>query len=51
MIMQDNLGDTPLMAAIHQGHTHIVEILVKHGANVNHRNKVRPSITIFLVDS
>ena len=46
IIMQDDIGNTPLVAAIHQGHTHIVEVLLKHGANVNYRNKVRPWITI-----
>ena len=44
IIMQDQLGDTPLMAAIHLGHTHIFEVLVIHGANVNYRNKVRRSL-------
>ena len=47
--MQDDLGSTPLMAAIQKGDTHIVEVLVEHGANVNYQNKVRLSIT--LIDS
>ena len=45
VLVQDDVCNTPLMAAIHKGHTHVVESLVKYGANVNYRNKVRPSIT------
>ena len=41
VIMQDDFGNTPLMTAVHQGHTNIVEILVKQEANVNYQNKVR----------
>ena len=45
-LMQDDFGDTALVAAVDKGHTEIVEILVKAGANVNFRNKVKPLMTI-----
>ena len=44
--MQEDFGDTALMAAVHQGYLHIAEILVKNGADVNFRNKVRALIPV-----
>ena len=41
-LVQDDFGSTALVAAVDKGHLHIAEILVKNGANVNHRNKVIP---------
>ena len=49
-LLQDDIGDTALMAAVNKGHLHIVEILVNHGANVNHRNKVRPLIVELIAE-
>ena len=46
LIMQDDFGDTALMAAVNEGHLHVAEILVKNGADVNYRNKVRALIPI-----
>ena len=40
-------GDVPLGKAAKEGHTEIVDILLKAGANVNHKNKV---ITITCVN-
>ena len=42
VIVQDDIGETPLFAAVNEGQTHIVELLVEHQVNVNYRNKVRP---------
>ena len=42
--MQDEFGDTALVAAVNKGHLHIAEILVKNRADLNYRNKVRPLI-------
>ena len=44
LIIQDDIGNTALIAAVDKGHFHIAEILVKNGANVNYRNKVRALI-------
>lgn len=33
-------GDTPLYSAIHAGHLDAVELLIKHGADINVRNQV-----------
>ena len=44
--MQDDFGETALVAAVNKGHTHIADILVKNGANVNYRTKVRALITV-----
>ena len=41
-LVQNDYGDTALVAAVNKGHLHIAEILVKNGANVNYRNKVIP---------
>ena len=46
LLLQDDFGATALVAAVDEGHIEIVEILVKAGANVNFRNKVRPLMTI-----
>ena len=43
---QDNIGETALVAAVGQGHLHVAEILVKNGADVNYRNKVRALIPV-----
>ena len=39
-LVQNDFGDTALVAAVDKGYLHIVEILVKNGSNVNYRNKV-----------
>ena len=44
-LIQNDFGDTALVTAVDKGYTEIVEILVKAGANVNFRNKVRPLMT------
>ena len=43
-LVQDDFGDTALLAAVNEGHLHVAEILVKNGADVNYRNKVRALI-------
>ena len=48
--MQDDVGVTALVAAVQRGHTEIVEIFVKAGANVNFRNKVRPLHDHYLIE-
>ena len=40
-LTQGDLGDTALIAAVGQGHYEVVDVLLRHGANVNLRNKVR----------
>ena len=40
-LLQDDFGETALARVCDLGHTHIVDILVKSGANVNQRTKVR----------
>ena len=45
-LFQDDFGETALVAAVNRGHTHIVDILMKNGSNVNQRNKVRVLITV-----
>ena len=45
-LIQDDFGETPLVATVNQGHLHVAEILVKNGANVNYRNKVRALIPV-----
>ena len=42
--MQDDFGDTALVTAVDKGHLHIAEVLMKNGADVNYRNKVRALI-------
>ena len=46
LIIQDDFGDTALVAAVDKGHLYVAEILVKNGADVNYRNKVRALIPI-----
>ena len=31
---------TPLLVSSHQGHTDVIELLIKHGAQLNIKNKV-----------
>ena len=45
-ILQDDFSETALVAAVNKGHTHIADILVRNGANVNYWDKVRALITI-----
>ena len=45
-VLQDDIGETPLVAAVNKGHLQVAEILVKNGANVNYRNKVRALIPV-----
>ena len=40
MLSQDEYGDTPLIAACRRGHVETARILLDHGANVDHQNKV-----------
>ena len=40
-LTQDDIGETALITAVRQGHYEVVDILLRHGANVNLRNKVR----------
>ena len=42
--MQNDFGETALVAAVGQGNLHVAEILAKNGADVNYRNKVRALI-------
>ena len=45
-LVQDDVGDTALMTAVVKGHLHVAEILVKNGADVNYRNKVKTLIPV-----
>ena len=45
MYMQDDFGETALVAAVNKGHFHVAEILVENGADVNYR-KVRELIPV-----
>ena len=40
-LVQEDFGDTALLAAVDNGYLHVAEILVNYGADVNYRNKVR----------
>ena len=40
-LMQNELGDTALIAAVNQGHLSTAALLLDHGADVNKQNKVR----------
>ena len=40
-LVQNDIGETALVTAVVKGHIHVTEILVKNGADVNYRNKVR----------
>ena len=44
--VQDDFRETALVTAVNKGHFHVAEILVKNGADVNYRNKVRALIPI-----
>ena len=46
LIIQDDFEDTALVAAVNEGNLHVAEILVKNGADVSYRNKVRALITV-----
>ena len=46
LIIQFDVGDTALGAAVQNGHLYIAEILVENGADVNYRNKVRALIPV-----
>ena len=46
--LQDEFAKTALSVACYKGHTIIADILVKNGANVNYRDKVRQfNITVY----
>ena len=45
-LVQEDFGDTALVAAVDNGYLHVAEILVKNGADVNYRNKVRALIPV-----
>ena len=49
LIIQNDFGETALVVAVRQGHLHIAEILVKNGADVNYRNRVRALIPVIQV--
>ena len=40
-LMQNEFGDTALIAASYQGHIECATVLLKHRADVNYQNKVR----------
>ena len=40
-LMQNEFGDTALIAASEQGHIKCATVLLKHGADVNYQRKVR----------
>ena len=40
-LMQDELGETALIAAIRQDHISTATLLLDHGADINKQNKVR----------
>ena len=40
-LMQDEFGDTALIAAVNQGCLTTAALLLDHGADVNKQNKVR----------
>ena len=44
ILIQNDFADTALVAAVDKGHIMIVDILVKAGANMNYKNKVRQAI-------
>ena len=49
--VQDDFGETALVTAVNKDHFHVAEILVKNGADVNYRNKVRaliPGTQVFI---
>ena len=41
-LMQDQRGDTALFAASQEGHYDPAALLIKHRADVNRKNNVRP---------
>ena len=45
-LVQTDFGNTALVAAVDEGHLHVAEILVKNGADINYRNKVRALIPV-----
>ena len=45
-LVQTDFGNTALVAAVDEGYLHVAEILVKNGADVNYRNKVRALIPV-----
>ena len=47
--VQDDFRDTALVTAVDKGHLHVAEILVKNGADVNYRNKVKTLILVIQV--
>ena len=40
-LMQNEFGNTALIAAVEQGHISTAALLLDHGADVNKQNKVR----------
>ena len=40
-LVQNEFGETPLIAASHQGHLTTAALLLDHGADVNKQRKVR----------
>ena len=50
-LVQNDIGETALVTAVVKGHVHATEVLVKNGADVNYRNKVRVLIPMLNVAS
>ena len=43
----DNIGLTPLIYAATHGHNDVIKLLINHGADINHVNKVSIAFTAF----
>ena len=48
-LMQDEDGDTALMEACRRGHVETTRVLLHHGANVDHQNKVENTRTCTMI--
>ena len=46
IVLQDDFGETALIAAVNRHHHKVAEILLNHGANIRLSNKVRPLMAI-----
>ena len=46
-LVQDKLGNTALIKACQYGRVETARVLLDHGANVDHQNKVIPSSIIY----
>jgi ankyrin repeat protein len=50
-LMQDRVGDTPLITACQCGHVETARVLLDHGANVDQQNNVSSRIRYFLLNN